>query len=68
MRTSSKQNKVVFKKCEKCDQFPAIIRFWNKKVLCQPCADESFSKWLINPNELSVDPEKLNETGDVKRS
>ena len=40
-------NQFQFKDCEACgSKESAIIRHWNKKVLCSKCAEKSFNVFM----------------------
>ena len=54
----------VLDKCEECEEYPALIRFWNKRVLCPKCADESFRDHIQKPR-LTVITNENNESEEI---
>ena len=44
----------VLSKCEECDEYPALIRFWNRRVLCSKCAAKSFTKHIQKPCIMTI--------------
>ena len=44
--------------CRNCGGYPAIKRFWNKKVLCNKCASPSFQKWFKTENTIKPNVNK----------
>ena len=45
---------IVFEKCEHCDTWPALWRWYNGKHECSACSRKSFKKYLLALPVLAV--------------